>query len=148
MVPAKSATPPPRGMGFLFRRLALGWSTSPSLARTILTGGTRKSTSPAANASSAGAGAEAGQSVELSNAPFYYSSTAASPSCYKSGTFYFYDGILINGRYRITNSEARCGKLPVGENCTGWVPASYCTGGGDESSTGGGGGGQNVNLAR
>lgn len=107
-----------------------------------------ESTSPAANASSAGAGAEAGQSVELSNAPFYYSSTAASPSCYKSGTFYFYDGILINGRYRITNSEARCGKLPVGENCTGWVPASYCTGGGGESSTGGGGGGQNVNLAR
>ena len=87
-----------------------------------------ESTSPAANASSASAGAEAGQAVTLNNAPFYYSSTAASPACHKSGTYYFYDGILINGRYRITNSAARCGKLPVGENVTGWVPASYCTG--------------------
>ena len=52
------------------------------------------------------------------------------PSCYKSGTFYFYDGILVNNRYRITNTAARCGKLPVGKNVTGWVPASYCNGGG------------------
>lgn len=33
-------------------------------------------------------------------------------------------------RYRITNTAARCGKLPVGKNVTGWVPASYCNGGG------------------
>lgn len=110
-----------------------------------------ESTSPAANASSASAGAEAGQAVTLTNAPFYVSSTNASPACYKSGTFYFYDGILINGRYRITNSAARCGKLPVGQNVTGWVPASYCTGGGGSGGTtsvGGGGGGQNVNMTR
>ena len=25
-----------------------------------------------------------------------------------------------------TDSAARCGKLPVGQNVTGWVPASYC----------------------
>lgn len=89
-----------------------------------------EATSPAANAASAAAGATAGAAVTLTNAPFYYTSVAASPSCYKSGTFYFYDGILVNGRYRITNTAARCGKLPVGQNVTGWVPASYCNGGG------------------
>ena len=47
------------------------------------------------------------------------------------------DGILVNGRYRITNAASRCGKLPVGQNVTGWVPASYC---GVDTSTGGGGG--------
>lgn len=79
--------------------------------------------------------AQAGGSVSLSNAPFYYTSTAASPSAYKSGTFYFYDGILINGRYRITNSPDRCGKLPVEQNVTGWVPAEDC------GAAGGGSGG-------
>ena len=43
---------------------------------------------------------------------FYYTSVAPNPSCYKSGVFYFYDGILVNGRYRITNAASRCGKLP------------------------------------
>ena len=28
----------------------------------------------------------------------------------------------------MTNTADRCGKLPVGKNVTGWVPASYCTG--------------------
>jgi len=121
------------------------------------------STSPAASASSAAAGAEAGQSVSLSNAPFYYSSTAASPSVYKSGTFYFYDGILINGRYRITNTKDRCGKLPVGQNVTGWVPASYCgdtgespnvvsktviTGSSTDKNGASSGGGRNVMMTR
>lgn len=87
-----------------------------------------ETTSPAANAASAAAGATAGAAVTLTKAPFYYTSVAPKPSCYKSGTFYFYDGILVNNRYRITNTAARCGKLPVGKNVTGWVPASYsCT---------------------
>ena len=73
---------------------------------------------------------EFGAAVTLTKAPFYYTSVAPKPSCYKSGTFYFYDGILVNNRYRITNTAARCGKLPVGKNVTGWVPASYCNGGG------------------
>lgn len=94
-------------------------------------------TSAAASAASAAAGAEAGAAVTLTNAPFYYTSVAPNPSCYKSGVFYFYDGILVNGRYRITNAASRCGKLPVGQNVTGWVPASYC---GVDTSTGGGGG--------
>lgn len=89
-----------------------------------------ETTSPAANAAGAAAGATAGAAVTLTKAPFYYTSVAPKPSCYKSGTFYFYDGILVNNRYRITNTAARCGKLPVGKNVTGWVPASYCNGGG------------------
>jgi len=92
-------------------------------------------TEPAASAASSAAGGKAGQAVTLRNAPFYYSSTAAQASAHYTGVYYFYDGILINGRYRITNSADRCGKLPIGENCTGWVPASYCVIGG-----GGGGG--------
>lgn len=71
-----------------------------------------ETTSPAANAASAAAGATAGAAVTLTKAPFYYTSVAPKPSCYKSGTFYFYDGILVNNRYRITNTAARCGKLP------------------------------------
>ena len=50
-------------------------------------------TSAAASAASAAAGAEAGAAVTLTNAPFYYTSVAPNPSCYKSGVFYFYDGM-------------------------------------------------------
>lgn len=71
---------------------------------------------------------EPGKEVALSNAPFYVSSTAAHIASRKSGRFYFYDAKLINGRYRITNSVDRCGKLPIGQNVTGWVPAEYCQG--------------------
>ena len=81
---------------------------------------TYATTSPAAGAASAAAGGEAGQAITLNKAPLYVSSTA------KNSTYWLYDGILINGRYRVTNSAARCGKLPVGQNVTGWVPASYC----------------------
>lgn len=94
-------------------------------------------TSTAASAASKAAGAEAGAATTLENAPFYYTSVAQNPSCYKSGVYYFYDGILINGRYRMTVSASRCGKLPVGENVTGWVPASYCIKE-DAAATGGG----------
>lgn len=87
-----------------------------------------ETTSPAAGAASEAAGATAGAAVTMTNAPFYVASTSESPACYKSGTYYFYDGILIRGRYRMTNTADRCGKLPVGKNVTGWVPASYCTG--------------------
>ena len=80
--------------------------------------------------------AAAGSRVELKNAPFYYSSTAGTPSVYKSGTFYFYDGLLVRGRYRITNRADRCGKLPVGQNVTGWVPAEFCGAGMGETEAG------------
>ena len=74
----------------------------------------------------AAAGGEAGQAITLNKAPLYVSSTAKNKAGTKTGTYWLYDGILINGRYRVTNSAARCGKLPVGQNVTGWVPARYC----------------------
>lgn len=93
-------------------------------------------TSTAASAASDAAGAEAGAAVMLENAPFYETSAAPNPKFYRSGAYYFYDGILVNGRYRMSNSAARCGKLPVKDNITGWVPASYC--GKGAAMTGGG----------
>ena len=91
----------------------------------------------AASSASSGSGAAAGQAVTLNNTPLYVSSVAKNPATHKTGVYYFYDGILIRGRYRITNAASRCGKLPVGQNVTGWVPASYC---GVDTRTGGGGG--------
>ena len=80
---------------------------------------------------------KAGDSVELNNVPFYYASTSTGASAYKSGTFYFYDGILINGRYRMTITADRCGKKPIPVNVTGWVRAEDCgsgSGGGGETA--------------
>lgn len=59
--------------------------------------------------------------ISLSNTPLYVSATSKSPVTRKSGTFYIYDGIEINGRYRITSSPSRAQKKPVGENVTGFV---------------------------
>lgn len=59
--------------------------------------------------------------ISLSNTPLYVSATAKSPAARKSGTFYIYDGIEINGRYRITSSPSRAQKKPIGENVTGFV---------------------------
>ncbi len=74
--------------------------------------------------------------MTLTNAPFYYTSVAPNPSCYKSGVFYFYDGILINGATASPTQPPAAGSCR-GQNVTGWVPASYC---GVDTRTGGGGG--------
>lgn len=105
-------------------------------------------TAASADASKAGKAA-AGQAVELKNAPFYYTSVSPTPSVYKSGTFWFYDGLLINGRYRMTNSAQRCGKLPVGRNVTGWVPAGqFGAAGGADGGEGAGTGIEAVIVRR
>lgn len=85
-------------------------------------------TNPADNAGSEAAGAVAGAEVQLDNAALYYTSVSENVCTRISGVYYFYDGSLVNGRYRITNSASRCGKLPVGQNVTGWVAAEDCTG--------------------
>ena len=69
-------------------------------------------------------GAAAGATVTLNATPIYVSSTATSKAGTKTGTYYLYDGVLIRGRYRITNTPSRVGKTPVGQNVTGWVDAS------------------------
>lgn len=62
-----------------------------------------------------------GQKVILVNAPLYASADAKSYKHTKTGTFYIYDGVKLNGRYRITNKPANCGKKPVGLFTTGWI---------------------------
>ena len=84
----------------------------------------KEDTTSAENAASDAAGGTQGQTVSLSNTPLYISSTAGTAAGHKSGTYYLYDGKLINGRYRITNTAERCGKLPVVQNVTGWIDAS------------------------
>lgn len=61
------------------------------------------------------------QAVSLYNTPLYISATATKESAKKSGTYYIYDGVEINGRYRITSSAERAGKTPIGTNVTGYV---------------------------
>ena len=38
--------------------------------------------------------------------------------------YYIYDGKVINGRMRVTNSASRVGRKPVGDNVTGFVKKS------------------------
>lgn len=64
-----------------------------------------------------------GDKVVLSN-DILYSSASATVGSKKSGTYYLYDGELVNGRYRITNSKANVGKTPMGKYVTGWVNKS------------------------
>lgn len=98
-----------------------------------------KATSAAAQAASANA--KAGQAVVLRNCPLYISATATKRSNTVSGTYYLYDGILYAGkRYRITNTPGRCGKLPIGQNVTGWIDASYIGGGANGTGAAGAGG--------
>ena len=120
-----------------------------------------ETTSPAANAASTAEGAIAGQAVTLNYVPFYHDSTTENPSSFRSGTFYYYDGILVNGRYRMAISPERCNKLPMSANVTDWVRASDCqsggtgtydntedtgAGGGSGGSWSGGSGGTNVDM--
>lgn len=62
--------------------------------------------------------------ISLSDTPLYVSATAKTPATRKSGTFYIYDGIEINGRYRITSSPSKAEKKPIGENVTGFINKS------------------------
>ena len=67
-----------------------------------------------------------GDKVTLKNTVLYASSTAKS-GVKKSGTFYLYDGVEVNGRYRITTKAAYCGKTPIGQYVTGWVDKNDLT---------------------
>ena len=58
--------------------------------------------------------------ITLNNTTLYSSSTVKTGTK-KSGTYYLYDGQVVNGRMRITNSAANCGKTPAGSYVTGWV---------------------------
>jgi len=61
-----------------------------------------------------------GDKITLKNVTLYASSTAKS-GVKKTGTFYLYDGVEVNGRYRITTKAGYCGRAPIGKYVTGWV---------------------------
>ena len=53
-----------------------------------------------------------------------YASSTAKTGTTKRGYYYIYDGVKINGRYRITNAAANVGKTPVGTYVSGYVDAT------------------------
>ncbi len=59
-----------------------------------------------------------GSAIELKNCPLYASSTTSKSSGKVTGTYYLWDGKLMNGRYRITNAKNRVG---VAGQVTGWI---------------------------
>ncbi len=63
---------------------------------------------------------KAGDVVKLNKGKLYTSSRG-TVSVIRSGTFYLYDGIDVNGRYRVTNAKTRVGKSPLWLNVSGWV---------------------------
>ncbi len=63
---------------------------------------------------------KAGDAVTLRNGKLY-TSARGSVSVTRTGTFYLYDGVAVNGRYRVTNAKSRVGKAPLWLNVSGWV---------------------------
>jgi N-acetylmuramoyl-L-alanine amidase CwlA len=61
-----------------------------------------------------------GTKITPNNATLYASATATSGTK-KSGTFYIYDGQVVNSRMRITTKFEYCGATPVGQYVTGYV---------------------------
>ena len=61
-----------------------------------------------------------GAEVRLVKGKLYVASTGKK-SFTKTKTYYIYDGIKINGRYRVTNSRKNCGKKPIALYVSGWV---------------------------
>ena len=61
-----------------------------------------------------------GTKITLKDVTLYASATAKT-GVKRSGTFYLYDGKVISGRMRITNSLKNCGNMPIGKYVTGWV---------------------------
>lgn len=59
--------------------------------------------------------------IILNNAPLYASSTTSKVAAKKTGVYYIYDGIEMNGRYRITNSDSNVGRTPIAQSVTGYV---------------------------
>jgi len=61
-----------------------------------------------------------GLRIELKDVEMFASSTCKTGSK-RSGTFYAYDGNVINGRVRVTIKPEYCGNTPIGKYVTGWV---------------------------
>jgi hypothetical protein len=63
---------------------------------------------------------KAGDTVKLTKGKLYLASTGKAYVT-RTGTFYLYDGVKVNGRYRVTNKKNRVGKKPLLLNVSGWI---------------------------
>ena len=61
-----------------------------------------------------------GAEVKLVKGKLYVASTGKTAFT-KTKTYYIYDGIKVNGRYRVTNNKKNCGKKPLALYVSGWV---------------------------
>ena len=59
-----------------------------------------------------------GSEIKLTDCPLYGSSTAIKAAGKVTGKYYLWDGKMMNGRYRITNSRSRVG---IAGQVTGWI---------------------------
>jgi len=64
---------------------------------------------------------KAGMKLTLKNTPLYTSSIRKEPASYITGTYYIYDGIAMNNRFRITNLKKNVKSLPTVQKVTGYV---------------------------
>lgn len=62
-----------------------------------------------------------GRAVRLRNCPLYATATSGKVAGYITGTYYLWDGKLLNNRYRITNAKNRVG---VAGQVTGYIDKS------------------------
>ena len=65
-----------------------------------------------------------GTKLILNNVPLYTSSIRKEPSSTINGTYYIYDGIAMNNRFRITELKKNINTLPISEKVTGYVKLS------------------------
>lgn len=62
-----------------------------------------------------------GAELKLTNEPLYASAFIDKVSNKVTGTYYVYDGNVVNGRMRITNSKANVGRFPLTKYVTGFI---------------------------
>ncbi len=64
---------------------------------------------------------KAGDKIILKDEKLYASATMTSDANTVSGEYYVYDGKIINGRIRITNSRGNVNRKPIGNFVTGYI---------------------------
>lgn len=74
--------------------------------------------SSGSTASASSSKSYAGKTVKLSKKPVYASASSKSSSGTLTGTYYYWNNEVINGRIRVTNAKSRVG---VKGQVTGWI---------------------------
>lgn len=93
----------------------------PALIKAAGKNGCADTAQAAAPAAPAAPALTAGAKLILQSAALYASATAAKQAGTKTGTYYLWDGTVVNNRVRITNSAANAGKA---SQVTGWIALS------------------------